>query len=94
MTYRVLRDCMIGGAKVRAGDLIHLNESMARQLMSIGRVVPDDAMPKTSDRQVKEVQSRGTSKAAPRKQSRTSGSSSKYAGRNGGATSSTKHSDD
>lgn len=70
MNYRVLRDCMIQGAKARAGDVIAVSDSMANQLMAIGRIIPERAMPKTSDRQVKEVQTRGTRKTTARKQSR------------------------
>lgn len=80
MNYRVLRDCMIEGAKARAGDVIALNDSMANKLMAIGRIVPDTAMPKTSDRQVKEVQTRGTRKTTARKQSRKPRAASKPSG--------------
>lgn len=80
MNYRVLRDCKIGGAAVKAGDVIALDDVMANQMMAIGRIVPDTAMPKTSDRQVKEVQTRGTRKTTARKQSRKPRASSKSSG--------------
>jgi len=80
MNYRVLRDCIISGAKARAGDVIALSDSLANQMMAIGRVMPDTAMPKTSDRQIKEVQSRGNSKTTSRKQSRKPRAVSKPSG--------------
>lgn len=81
MNYRVLRDCMINGAKARAGDVIVLDQKTADQMMAIGRVMPGDAMPKTSDRMVKEVQSRETkSKATQKVKPRTSRGRSKTSG--------------
>lgn len=80
MHYRVLRDCIISGAKARAGDIVALNDSLANEMMAIGRVVPDTAMPKTSDRQVKEVEKRGNSKTTTRKQSRKPRAASKPSG--------------
>lgn len=63
MNYRVLRDCIISGAKARAGDVIAMDDSLADQMMAIGRIVPETAMPKTSDRQVKEVKICGSTSA-------------------------------
>ncbi len=81
MHYRVIRDCIIGGAKVRSGDVIALDQRMADQMMAIGRVVPETAMPNTSDRQVKEVESRETKgKVAPKNKPRTSRGRSKSSG--------------
>tara|TARA_R110000823_G_scaffold314456_2_gene443675 strand:+ start:5363 stop:5611 length:249 start_codon:yes stop_codon:yes gene_type:complete len=72
MKYRILRDCIIGnGAKARAGDIVELSESLAKTLLSIGKVIPDNAMPKISDREVKEVQQRANKgKTTARKQPR------------------------
>ena len=53
MNYRVIRDCRISGAPARVGDIIVLDEKTARELMAIGRVVPDTGMSNNSDRQVK-----------------------------------------
>lgn len=58
MNYRVIRDCRISGASARVGDIIFLDDKTANELMSIGRVVPNTEMSNSSDRQVKEVESR------------------------------------
>ena len=93
MKYRILRDCMISGAKVRAGDSIYLDDSAANTLMSMGRAVPEDAMPKTSDRQVKEVQTRGNRKTTTRKQSRKPRAASQSSGGDSKASSGEESSD-
>lgn len=93
MNYRVLRDCRINGAAVKAGDVIALDDSTANKMMAIGRIVPETAMPKTSDRQVKEVQTRGTRKTTARKQSRKPRSASKASGGDGEVSSGTESSD-
>lgn len=81
MNYRVLRDCMINGAKARAGDVIVLDQKTADQMMAIGRVIPGDAMPKTSDRVVKEVETRETkSKTTAKVKPRTTRGRSKSSG--------------
>ena len=81
MNYRVIRDCRISGAPARVGDIIVLDEKTARELMAIGRIVPDTEMPNNSDRQVKEVESRETrSKATQKVKPRTSRGRSKSSG--------------
>jgi hypothetical protein len=81
MTYRVLRDCIINGARAKLGDVIALDDKTAREMMALGRVIPGDAMPKTSDRMVKEVESRETtSKATQKVKPRTSRGRSKTSG--------------
>lgn len=81
MNYRVIRDCRIGGAPARVGDIIVLDDETARGLMAIGRVVPDTGMPNNSDRQVKEVESRETgSKTTQKVKPRTSRGRSKSSG--------------
>jgi len=93
MKYRILRDWMVNGAKIRAGDSIYLDDSTANTLMSMGRAVPEDAMPKTSDRQVKEVQTRGNRKTTTRKQSRKPRAASQSSGGDTQASSGEESSD-
>ena len=81
MNYRVIRDCRISGASARVGDIIFLDDKTANELMSIGRVVPNTEMSNTSDRQVKEVESREVkSKVAQKVKPRTSRGRSKSSG--------------
>jgi hypothetical protein len=88
MNYRVLRDCIIKGARAKSGDVISLDDRVAKEMMALGRVIPDAAMPKTSDRQVKEVESRETNSATTAKNKpRTSRGRSKSSAGNSKASS-------
>jgi len=82
MHYRVIRDCIIKGARAKAGTVIALDQKIANEMMAIGRVIPETAMPNTSDRQVKEVQTHGRSKTAAKKQPRGKGTGRVSSGRN------------
>lgn len=70
MKYRVIRDCMINGAKARNGDVLVISDALAKQLMALGRIVPDVApakvedVIKTEDRQVKRTVRRAKTKTA------------------------------
>jgi hypothetical protein len=77
MKYRVIRDCMIGTGKARAGDIVELSEEIGRSLVFMGRVVPEGAITNNmvedqpmADRQVKTVARRNARKTAPKNQSR------------------------
>ena len=46
MKYKVVKGCVIKGEGHQPGSIVELDESLARQLMGIGRVIPqDDAEP-------------------------------------------------
>ena len=46
MKYQVVKGCVIKGEGHQPGSIVELDELLARQLMGIGRVVPqDDAEP-------------------------------------------------
>lgn len=70
MKYRIIRDCMIEGAKARAGDVVELSDANGRTLIWMGRAVPEDVItndmndePKPPvNRQVKQVTRRGNRK--------------------------------
>lgn len=75
MKYLVMKNCIVGGAKARAGEVIELAQLDADKLMAIGRVRPheepvEEKAPesKIEDRQVKKTTTRSrTRKAAPKK---------------------------
>ena len=88
MNYRVLRDCIIKGARAKSGDVIALDDKTANEMMALGRVIPGDAMPKTSDRQIKEVESReAKSTTTAKNKPRTSRGRSKSSAGNSKASS-------
>ena len=70
MNYRVIRDCMVNGEKARSGDVLVISDALAKQLMAIGRIIPDSASTKTEepinieDRQVKRTVRRAKTKTA------------------------------
>lgn len=52
MKYEVIRDCMIKGEQCKVGKVVELDESLAKTLMSIGRVTPHDGAPVVENRAV------------------------------------------
>lgn len=78
MKYRIIRDCMIEGAKARAGDVLQLSDRDGRNLVWLGRAVPEEAITNSmndeqplADRQVKKVVRRGNNrKTTAKNQSR------------------------
>jgi hypothetical protein len=40
MKYEVIRACMIRGKSFAVGNIIDLDDDMAKQMMAIGRIVP------------------------------------------------------
>lgn len=52
MKYEVIKACVIKGTPHRAGSIVELTESLATDLMAIGRVSPAPDAPKTENRSV------------------------------------------
>lgn len=52
MKYEVIKACVIKGTPHRAGSVVDLTESLATDLMAIGRVAPATDAPKTDNRSV------------------------------------------
>lgn len=52
MKYEVIKACVIQGTPHRVGSVVELTESLAKDLMAIGRVAPAAEAPKTANRSV------------------------------------------
>lgn len=70
MKYLVIRDCMIETGKARVNDIVDLPEDAAKNLIAMGRVVPQGAITNTADRQIKQVARRGNRKTVAKNTTR------------------------
>ena len=65
MKYEVIKACVVKGNGLKVGEIVDLDDSVATQLMGIGRVVPADES-KLEDRSI----GLETSESKPKRRSR------------------------